>query len=367
MRIAMLITELEPGGAERAFTNLALGLTRRGHDVTVAALGARPVRPAFTDALEQAGIPIECLGFQHAWQFPLAVWRVRDWLKSQPIDIAQSFLFHANVVAAAALFGAGIPLVTGLRVAEPARWRHCLEGKSSASAAAVVCVSRGVRRHAVRDLGVPRRKLRVIPNGLDLSDPRWRPPQASTPQAERRAWLILGRLTPQKGLDWILPRLPELLADFPDRTVQIVGDGPLRSSIDATIRSRGLTERVELRPWTADPERVLANCEFLLMPSRWEGMPNVLLEAMALGRPVVAARVEGVRELLGPAAADQTFEFGHLDGLRRVIQTHVAQPERAAVLGAANRQRVEQTFNLESMIRRYEALYAELLCRSDDA
>jgi glycosyltransferase involved in cell wall biosynthesis len=102
----------------------------------------------------------------------------------------------------------------------------------------------------------------------------------------------------------------------------------------------------------------------LVLPSRYEGMPNVVLEAMAAGKPVVATKVEGVGELLGPLSDEQTASVGDEAALAERI-AHLAQnPQLAVELGRRNRERAESEFSLPSMVAQYERLYTTLACGS---
>lgn len=361
MRIAMLITALNPGGAERAFANLAVGLVRRGWDVRVAALGNPPERPVYLEQLQGAGIRPRFFGCSRALHFPMALWEVRNWLLQQQCDLVQSFLFHANVAAGVSTAGNGLPLVTGIRNTDATIWRLPIERLACGHAQAAICVSREARRHALSRIGLERRQLRVINNGIDLTDVRWK---VAAKNSESRTWLILGRLDAPKGIDWLLPHLPRLLREFPDRRVRLVGDGPDRELVQSLVEEYGLGNHVELAGWSPEPHRELAGCELLLLPSRREGMPNVVLEAMTRGRPVVASRVGGVSKLLGENHAEQSFRFGDADGLARCVRAIAGNPMRAAELGAANRRRVETCFSLERTIDRYVAVYEEVLGRS---
>jgi starch synthase (maltosyl-transferring) len=102
---------------------------------------------------------------------------------------------------------------------------------------------------------------------------------------------------------------------------------------------------------------LLAAADLLVLPSRWEGMPNAVLEAMASSLPVVATKAAGVVELLGPLADRQTVEIGDGDALTNAIVQIADQPALAAELGQANRRRVAEEFSLERMVQAYAQLY----------
>ena len=107
--------------------------------------------------------------------------------------------------------------------------------------------------------------------------------------------------------------------------------------------------------------QILAASDVLVLPSRWEGMPNVVLEAMAAGKPVVATQAEGVTELLGDLGEPQSCPAGDAAGFTERITRLARDRELAAELGVQNQRRAAAEFSLASMISRYEALYEAIL------
>jgi starch synthase (maltosyl-transferring) len=242
----------------------------------------------------------------------------------------------------------------------------------------VVCVSHSVAEQA-RRLGLPPSRLSVIPNGVDtsvftcaqLSSPSTHTPSSDTPSTDILSsdtpstqipptLLAIGRLDRQKGFDWLLQDSNRLLESLPGFRLAIVGEGPERARLDARIHAAGLADRVELPGWQDDIARRFHEATLVLIPSRWEGMPNVLLEAMASGRAVVATRVEGVEELLGPEAAAQSVPVTDLAGfIDRAIALARDSPERTR-LGIANASRVRAHFSIDKMIDAYATIYRRL-------
>lgn len=367
LRIAILITELNVGGAERCAVNLAVRLDRTRFAVEVFSLAPRPAgeQAALVQRLEQAQIPVHFLGATSTWHALAAVRQLRQHLQHQLPHILQTFLFHANVLGNwAARAVPQTQVVTGVRVADPSRWRLWLEHRASRRAARIVCVSQSVADFCRTRGCLPAKKLSVIPNGLDVTVyPACETADlaASGVPASRRALLFVGRLHRQKGLDWFLSACaPTVLDRLPDHDLLIVGDGPQRPELQQLVRSLHLDDRVHFAGWRADVPQLIAASSVLFLPSRWEGMPNVLLEAMASGRPVLATRTEGVLELLGPLADDQSVDVGDAAAFGSKLVRLVETPAAAIALGQQNRQRVAERFSLDAMVSAYEGLYASL-------
>ncbi len=370
LHIALVITELEVGGAERCLVNLACGLDRTRFEVVVCSLGARPTPPRdrLVRRLEEAQVPVQFLGFSSKWSLPSAVRALRALLGRWKPDVVQSMLFHANVVSGLARRGSGpAALSLGLRVADPSRWRQWVEGRIAREADRVVCVSQSVADWASRHMGLDPTRLAVIPNGIDLAAYDGRRPADLSRfgiAPGRRAITCISRLSKQKGLDLLIRSAPELLGPLPDHDLLLVGDGPEASSLRQLAAERGVSRRVHFAGWQPTVPEILLASDLMVLPSRWEGMPNALLEAMACGRPVVCSAAEGVAEVLGPLSAPQMAPVNSPQMLVKKTLAIIQNPEFAHQLGCQNRQRAADHLSLSEMIRRYEALFESLRRRA---
>lgn len=367
IQLALVITELEVGGAERCLVQVACGVDRARFAPIVYSLAARPPesRPSLVRQLEDAGVPVRFVGVRAAWQLGTAVKRLRSLLAEQQPQVVQTFLFHANVVGTLAVRGSPAPqLVHGMRVADPSWFRQAVERRSTARADKVVCVSRSVSDFCAMRLRVPPEKLVVIPNGIDVEAYNGVEPadlrQFGLPPGQR-AIVFVGRLHLQKGLDWFLSFAPQIFEQLPDHDLLMVGDGPERGRLEAIVRSRGLERRVHWAGWSPHVAQILRASDLLVLPSRWEGMPNVLLEGMAAGLAIVSTRAHGVEELLGPLADDQCADFGDAEAFLQRLRRLVGNRQAAAEVGRKNRERVERFFSRQAMLQAYEQVYASLV------
>lgn len=364
--IALIITELDFGGAEQCLVNIASGLDRTRFAVSVYGLSPPPRPPVdgLLVRLQEAGIEHHFLNLEHVWQLPQAVGGLRHLLTVQEPRVVMSFLFHANVVAAMALRGrTGTALACGIRVADPSRWRKWLEGRALRRAQRVVCVSHCVARFAASQLHVPNPQLMVIPNGVDADAFDVQTPidlaEIGVPVG-RRALTVVARLTFQKGIDALLRAAGPMLTALPDHDLVLVGQGPARRELQRLAAELGLANRVHFTGWRADVPAILKASELLLLPSRWEGMPNVLLEAMACGRAAVCTRAEGVRELLGPLFEAQTAPIENAQSTADKVVAIIQQPTLRSRLEVENRARVVRYFSRDTMIQAYQNLLLSL-------
>jgi glycosyltransferase involved in cell wall biosynthesis len=366
--IALCITDLDVGGAERCLVELATRIDRNRFSSEVYCLGPRPTDDASScvAALEEAGIRVHCLGGHRYWHAPSIISQLTRLLAQQSPQILQAFLFHANLLGRIAAWRAGIPcVISGIRVAERhARWHLWADRLTQKMVDRHVCVSHSVARFSVDHARLSADKIVVIPNGIAAEEfPSGQPADLTRlgVPAGHRAITFVGRLTPQKGLRWLIETAPRWLDKLPDCDLLLVGKGPQQSRLERLSAQLGISERVHFAGWQADVPEILAASQLLVLTSRWEGMPNVILQAMATGLPVLATNVEGVVELLGDGAEKQTVTYGNSQLLVERLVAIMSNPGLAAQLANENRIRAANEFTLARMVARYETLWESLV------
>jgi starch synthase (maltosyl-transferring) len=363
VRVALVITELDVGGAEKALVALATGLDRSRWEPAVIGLGpegelARPLR--------DAGIETRCLGVDRRRPFG-AIARLRRALREVRPVLVQSFLFHANIAARlAAPMVQGSCVLGGLRVAERGkRWHSWLDRATIGMACGSVCVSEGVLTFARDVARLPADRLTIIPNGVDPTPiDRAEPVDRATigVQPDSHLALFVGRLDRQKGVSVLLNAAAIVARARPDWHLAIVGEGPegagLRKRTDEDIL---LQNHVHWLGRRDDVPGLLKGVDVVVLPSLWEGMPNVVLEAMAARRAVVATAVEGTTELVGPGRTGWLVAPGDSEGLAAALLDAAGAPDRLAAFGAAGRARVEAHYSPRGVVESYERLWAGVL------
>lgn len=349
-------------------TQLALGLDRRRFQPVVYCLGKPPVAPkdALHRQLMAAGVETHFLGISPPWRMLAGVARLaRAWRRNPP-DLVQTFLFRANIQGAlASRLASKSRAVASIRVADPrSRTRLLLERLATRRVERFVCVSRSVADFCRDQAGLPAEKLTVIPNGIDVGRFSNLSPanlaELGVPPG-RRAMCVIGRLDRQKNLEWLLKNSQEILAAAPRHDLVIVGDGRQRRRLEKQAAELPLSNRIHFAGWRDDVPQILAACDLLLLPSLWEGMPNVLLEAMAAARPVIATDVEGVREILGSLAPQQVVQAANSKRISERMSAILGNPQLAERLGRENRTRVEHEFPIRAMVEAHQQLYVALL------
>lgn len=369
LRIDFVITEMFVGGAERCLTELAIGLKDRGDTVRVASIGTLPTgrQAALIERLRDHGISVESAQCDSAAQAFSAYRWLRKWFRVGRADVVQTMLFHANVLGTFAARSVGVPVcVGGLRVAEKHGIRLLVEKRAIKRMNAVVCVSRSVQRFAHEVFGHSIPPTHVIGNAVDIEAVDAICPidwSAFGWPSGAQVLLFVGRLHRQKGLDLLIEAI-EPLMDASESSQQmrclLVGDGPQREEL-ARVAKRFGPARFQVAGWRSDSLALIKGCRVLVLPSRYEGMPNVILEAMAAGKPVAATSVEGVEELLGDGKDGQTCAPEDPAALRELIRRLWQDPDAASELGKLNRQQASAEHPLGRLISRHRDLYIDLI------
>ena len=144
----------------------------------------------------------------------------------------------------------------------------------------------------------------------------------------------------------------------------VVGDGPLRKDMEEQTLTLGLTKDIIFTGWKTNVADYIGVMDIFCIPSRWEALPLVLLEAMALGKPVVATNVGGIQEALEDGKTGILVPPFNSGALANAIMSLVSNRETAQMMGKAGTQRAQQLFSVEKMIMHYERLYLDLFTRS---
>jgi glycosyltransferase involved in cell wall biosynthesis len=223
--------------------------------------------------------------------------------------------------------------------------------------------SESEKTRAVREVGFPSARVVVIPNSVDLA-------QAETVHSGRPVGdgtvLTVGRLAYQKNPEMFVRVARRVLDHFPGTKFAIVGAGfasPLERRVAALIRSLGLEGDVEIVPWAdrAKTLNLMGACSVFVLTSRFEGMPNTVLEAMMLRKPVVATDVDGSRDVLGAGTGGFLVPLDDDQAMADRVIGLLGDPTLARRVGEAGRQRVRDCYDIHRNAETVDALYGQLL------
>jgi len=379
LRVLHVVSVPGVGGAQTYVETVALGLGRLGYRVAVAcnddpALVARcaAVADVFPLAVPYGVSPWRDLRyFRHLLGF----------LRRERFDIVQTSAVKASLYGRLAARLAGVPVVIftahgfpfheymhpvlrgALQTLERLMSRWCTD--------MVVSVSEADRRDAVAAGIVPPGRITTIQNGIDVS-----PSTPEGPAARRALGLdarapvvgMVGRLARQKAPGDFLRAAALVAREFPAATFLVVGDGPLRATLEGLARELGIADRVRFLGFRDEVPVVLAALDVFALSSLWEGLPLTILEAMAAGKPVVATSVNGVAEVVQHGRTGWLVSPQQVEQLAAHIVTLLRDPGIARSMGEAGRRRVRERFSIERTVAELSDLYQDLYeakCHAD--
>jgi sugar transferase (PEP-CTERM/EpsH1 system associated) len=227
-----------------------------------------------------------------------------------------------------------------------------------------VPMSRDLARWLEAAVHVRPERIRQAYNGVDTE--RFRP--ATPVESAGRMVRIgtVGRLDPVKNQAAILRAVRTILDQRPELDAAlrliVVGDGPERGALESLAGELGLLRHVEFTGTRDDTASILRTFDVFVLPSVNEGISNTILEAMASGLPVLAARVGGNPELVVHGETGLLYEPDATDGLEAGLQRYLDEPGLRRAHGTAGRRRVQDNFSLDAMVQRYLDIYDELIC-----
>ncbi len=370
-RIAFAITELDDGGAERAFVRIVTGLDPSRWTPSIICLSSSG---PLVEPLQSAGIPVECLRLRQRHESATRQQRTliraccefSRLLRVQQPAILQTFLFHANIAGRVAAKVAGIShVVSGIRVAERrSQWRLRLDRWSEGLVDRHVCVSQAVAEFSINQSGLSRSKVVAIPNGVDVELFRdAEPTDLSNFGIEPGSKVVLsvGRLDEQKDPLVLLAAFEQLAGQHADARLLFVGQVPLEASLRAEVVRRGLDRRVHFAGRQSNIAGIMRAADVFVLASKWEGMPNVVLEAAAAGLPIVSTRAEGVAEIIDDGRTGLLVEIGNANALAAAIRETLQNPTASHARAISLQSRVAEAFSWPAVIAQYERLYESLL------
>lgn len=361
-RILHLIETVNPGGAELMMLNLIGALDRRRYTSHVVL-----IKHGWLEArLREMGVPVTVLPLQRKldWRFARAVARLA---RRRHFDLLHSHEFTMNgyaFLAGRLARKATVATVHGnLEYLAQKRRRQWFYWWIAGRSGPMVTVSEELKRRLSADFKLPVERLTVIHNGVALP--------AAEPDAARRRELrgelglpadatllgVIGRLHPVKGQDVLLAALPELRARFPRVHLGIVGQGLQQPFLAERVRELGLTDAVTFAGYRENIREYLGAFDLIVVPSRYEGLSLLLIEAMAAGRPIVATRVGGNPEAIADGVSGLLVPPDDPAALAAAAGRILGDPELAAGLGRAARARAEESFSIAAMLAAYDELY----------
>lgn len=305
--------------------------------------------------------------------------RLVSLLRKYRPDVVHTHAFRADLWAGLAVKLARIPLfVTSIRNNEwecfrtehsfPAAQAAMTLSKVSTSLAdTLIAVSEGVRTHLIDVQHVSPTKVRVIPNGVDLerlTQPRLCPFVVRRELGVPSDALLVGTLAvlkPRKGLSYLVAAAQEVIARYPQTYFLLAGEGPEHQGLSQQVKKAGLEQRFRLLGYRSDGLAILDALDIYVLPSLFEGLPRSILEAMALGKSVVATDIGGSCEVIEHGQSGLLVPAMNSTALAEAIGQLISSSSMRKCMGEEGKKRVQSCFNARRNAEAHERVYRELL------
>lgn len=362
-RVVHIIDRLPPDGAERLLCEV-LRYRSNDFDYQVLCLAEGGV---FEPVIRAMGVPVTILGKRRGIDLRL-VWRLWRWLRASKPQIVHTHLFTADTWGRLVARLAGVPLVFST-VHSVNSWQgrvHRLVDRTLAlvSTRLIACTAQVADKLHNQD-GIAASRIVTLANGVDLQ----RFANVTPVDIERELdacgsgpWLaVLGRLEPVKGQAYLLECLALLRDQGTDFRCVLIGDGPERDALVEQVARLQLTQHVRFAGFRDNVPAWLAAIDVLVMPSRWEGLPMALLEAMALGKPVVAHAVGGIPDVVRDGQEGLLVAPHHPQQMVQALARLLGDAALREQMGASALSRVRAHYSAEALARAYEKLYQDAM------
>jgi glycosyltransferase involved in cell wall biosynthesis len=364
VRVLHIIDSLDLGGGQTVVLNLLKYADRERFEVSVATMHGRG---PYWNQFRALGVPVYSLS-PRKW-LPLYVPRLLALIAREKYDVVHCHLFGANWIAKPLAALSGVPV----RIAHD----HCndqlrydrklalfLDRFTNQLSQHVCAVSASTRDFLIEKEGLPADRVSLIYNGVDIARFEGLPDRRN---AARPMILGIGRLHPQKDFSLFLETAQVLTRKYPTAEFVIAGTGPEEPMLRERAAELGLGDRLRFAGGVSDPRELYAQASMLLMTSRYEGTPMVVLEAMASGIPVVAPALDGIREVLRDGEDAELVEGRDPNNFAARVLSLLDDPSRAGTLAEAAGRKVRAEYAADVMTRRVEEIYFRYLPRPDGA
>jgi glycosyltransferase involved in cell wall biosynthesis len=363
--VAFIVTRLELAGAEKQLVQIATGLQERGWQVSVLSM-LPPV--AYEQELRKKGVTVATLGMNRGAPNPKYLFQAASIFRKWKPQVLCTFNYHADVLGRFAGKLAGVPVITssirnenfgsGFRDAL-IKYTNFLAPQmtTNSTLAAKSLIGRGL---------IAEKNMRVIPNGIRLEPYAFNEKARVALRSEwgitsdEFVWLAVGRLEEQKDFKTLIQAFSKLY----NGRLLIAGEGPMMGELKTDANNLGLKERVRFLGLRKDIPHVLSAVDAFVLSSAWEGLPNVVMEALAAAKPVVATDVGGVRELVEENKSGFIVPAKSPDALSAAMEKlMILEALERQAIGKYGYEHVKKTYSLDSVTSQWENFFTALINR----
>jgi glycosyltransferase involved in cell wall biosynthesis len=358
-RVVLLLEDLKFGGTQRQAIDLARELNTGRFQVEIwLMVSGDDLAPL----AESSKVPV-CWLSRKSFVGPESLMNLWRRLKAGQVDLLVLMTVIPNIWGRILGRLAGTPAIVGTcRGGGSPRRQH--ERWLSAWADHHLCNSLDLRDRLTREYGIPEHQITALPNGVDTD--YFCPPGAAGPFCHPRpspVVLAVARLVPDKDHDTLIRAFELVAARFPEVRLQMVGDGPRREALQRMIDRSPFADRISLSPGRMDLRPLLEESDIFVLSSHREGLPNVVLEAMASGLPVVATNVGGLPEVVKHGETGWLVPRGDISAMAAAIGGLLSDEASRVAFGRSGRKRAGEEYAISRMVQGHEEVFHRLLDR----
>ncbi len=358
MHVALVIWSLVAGGAQRALVEIAGHLVQRGHVVTLITMKDGSTDFFATPAgVRRVALADRAAGSQFHSRAVLGIrtfFALRSALRESRPDVVLSFVDITNVSVLLASVGLGTPVLIGERTYPPSH-KIGLLWQAMRRISYPLCRRLVVQTSEVAEWArcyLPDRRIATIPNAV----PRFALGRAGCTEPRRQVVLGVGRLVDAKGFDLLIRAFALSELGTKGWRLVILGEGPMRAALENLCRVLDVAGYVDLPGETTDPAEQMSTCAIFALSSRYEGFPNVLLEAMACGAaPVAFDCLSGPRDVIEHGVNGLLVPAGDVPALAAELSNLARDPARQKRL-ASNAERVAVSHSPDVILKKWTEL-----------
>ena len=363
MNILYLTNHLDIGGVTSYVLTLADGMKKKGHTVFLASSGGE-LLPKFLEA----GVTFVQIPIRTKQEISPAVFlsflKLRNFVKENKIDIIHANTRVTQVLAASLGRFCAKPYISTCHGFFKKRLSRRLW---SCWGIKVIAISEAVREHLVNDFKVKEADVRLIHNGIDINKFEIPNPKSKNDYKKDLGLGsgpvvgIVARLSDVKGHAYLIEAMKSVLGKIPQVQLLIVGDGKMKQGLVKLVRSLKIEKSVYFIPAVSDIAQVFGAMDLFVMPSLKEGLGLSLMQAMAVGLPVIGSDVGGIKSLIKMGENGILVKAADSLILASAILDLLEDPAQAKLLGDRARDCIRENFSLDKMIQETENVYSSIL------
>jgi glycosyltransferase involved in cell wall biosynthesis len=374
--ILYVFDNLEFGGGERVFAQLINRLSDKRYKIMVACFQTG----AFIEKIEGSGAQIQPVDMRNRFNFGVIL-QLSNLIKKERVDIVHSQGARADFFARMAAKLAGAPIVIstvpmpveGFDVHPMKKFIYIVLNRfSERFVDRFIVVSEALKKVMIERHKIDPQKVVKIYNGIEVDEYHIDDDEeVMYGKLSLREELglkneipvigAIGRLVWQKGFEYFIEAIPEVLKEFKGARFLLVGEGELKDELKVKSKKLKFEDKIFFVGFRNDIKEILQSIDVLVMPSLLEGLPMILLEAMAMEKPIVATEIEGIKEVLDNGKTGSLVPPKDSKVLAGAIIKMITHKENALNMGLAARKVVTERFGVDVMVEKHKEVYEELL------